>query len=70
MNPKFLLTSFLLIALNICFGQKNSKWDKWNWLMGEWAGEGRGKTGQGTGIFSLKPDLDEKILIRKNHFLI
>lgn len=35
--------------------------------MGEWVGEGSGQTGQGAGTFSFKPDLDQKILVRKSH---
>ena len=35
--------------------------------MGNWEGEGSGQPGQGGGTFSFKPDLDQKILIRKSH---
>jgi hypothetical protein len=48
-------------------GQPDTTWSKWNWLIGEWVGEGSGTPGQGAGWFSLQPDLDGKILIRKNH---
>ena len=47
--------------------QKNETWEKWNWLIGDWTGEGSGSPGQGSGWFSLLPDLDNKILVRKNH---
>ena len=33
--------------------------------MGEWVGSGQ--PGQGGGTFSFKPDLDQKILVRKSH---
>ena len=63
----------IAIAL-CCFGlitmsraQQDSTWDGWNWLIGEWVGEGSGVPGQGSGGFSLLPDLDGKILVRKNH---
>ena len=36
-------------------------------LMGEWVGEGGGKTGESTGAFSFSLDLDKKIAVRKNH---
>jgi hypothetical protein len=36
-------------------------------LNGEWAGEGSGAPGQGAGGFSFAPDLQGKILVRKNH---
>jgi hypothetical protein len=51
----------------ICSGQQNNTWDKWNWLLGEWQGEGSGKPGQGGGTFSFSFSLDNKILIRKSH---
>src|SRR5260370_1217123 len=35
-------------------------------VVGEWTGEGSGKPGQGSGSFSLAPDLEGKILIRHN----
>ncbi len=52
---------------NPTFGQQESTWKGWSWLIGEWTGEGSGEPGQGSGSFSLLPDLDGKILIRKNH---
>jgi hypothetical protein len=58
----FLLTSQLVLSQ-----QTSSPWEKWNYLIGEWVGEGNGKPGQGEGSFSFKTDLDGKILVRKNH---
>ena len=49
------------------FAQQNTTWAKWQWLIGEWQGEGAGKPGAGSGTFSFKPDLNEKILVRKSH---
>jgi len=40
---------------------------KFSWLMGDWVGEGSGQPGQGEGSFSFKTDLDNHIIIRKNH---
>ncbi len=34
--------------------------------MGRWTGEGSGEPGTGSGAFSLAPDLQGKILVRKN----
>ena len=64
-----ILLIFILIAtLHKSFGQQaDSRWDKWKYLIGEWKGEGDGKPGQGKGSFSFLPDLDGKILVRKNH---
>jgi hypothetical protein len=63
----FILAVCLFGFAEICFGQQDSAWGRWNWLVGEWVGEGSGATGQGTGWFSLMPDLNGKILVRKNH---
>ena len=49
------------------FAQKNSSWDKWDWLIGSWKGEGSGNPGQGSGKFSFSYDLNNKILVRKAH---
>ncbi len=35
--------------------------------MGEWQGEGGGDPGQGTGTFTFAHDLDNTIIVRKNH---
>jgi hypothetical protein len=66
-------TRFLVLALvawgsvSMSSGQQDAAWSKWNWLIGEWVGEGSGQPGQGGGTFSLQPDLNGKILVRKNH---
>jgi len=52
---------------SLSFGQSAVTWAKFDWLMGEWVGEGTGQPGQGEGTFSFKQDLDKKIIIRKNH---
>jgi hypothetical protein len=44
---------------------KGDPWEPFRFLIGEWVGEG--KEGQGTGFFSLAPDLQGKVLVRKNH---
>ena len=44
---------------------KDDPWEPFHFLIGEWVGEG--KEGQGTGHFSLAPDLGGKILVRRNH---
>jgi len=43
-----------------------SPWAPLSFLIGEWIGEGGGQPGQGTGTFSFLPDLNQKILVRKN----
>lgn len=41
-------------------------WSRWQFLMGEWVGEGTGEPGEGTGGFTFALDLQEQILVRKN----
>ena len=41
-------------------------WKAWQFLIGEWEGEGTGAPGEGKGGFSLEPDLQGRILVRKN----
>ncbi len=67
MRTKFILTIMLFGLFTSCYGQQKSAWDKWNWLVGEWTGEGTGAPGTGGGTFSFKQDLDENILVRKSH---
>ncbi len=70
--PVFVI--FILIATaNKSFGQlpdpdsHRDQWNQWAYLIGAWKGEGDGKPGQGKGSFSFLPDLDGKVLVRKNH---
>lgn len=68
MNKKiFLIGVLFLFAGGICFSQNNSSISNFQWLIGEWKGEGSGKPGQGEGSFSFQFDLDSKILKRKSH---
>jgi len=45
---------------------KQAGWGAVQYLVGDWTGEGGGEPGQGNGSFSFKPDLQGKILVRKN----
>jgi hypothetical protein len=67
MKAKQILIIAILGFYMPCFGQQSSTWDKWDWLTGDWIGEGSGQPEQGGGTFSFKLDLDKKILIRKSH---
>jgi len=67
MKSRLLLTVAFFGIFTVCFGQQNSTWNKWEWLTGEWVGEGSGQPGQGGGTFSFKTELDNKILVRKSH---
>jgi hypothetical protein len=47
--------------------ETTSGWALFEYLLGDWVGEGGGQTGQGTGEFSFHPDLQNRILVRKNY---
>jgi hypothetical protein len=57
----------LLIPLISSAQGTNGIWKPFEFIIGEWAGGGSGTPGQGTGEFSLKPELGNKILVRRNH---
>ncbi len=60
-SPKILLAAILLFSGQLLFGQQSKNpWEKWNFLIGEWVGEGNGQPGQGEGKFSFQTDLDGK----------
>jgi len=42
-------------------------WASLDPLIGDWVGEGGGQPGQGAGEFSFHPDLQNRILVRKNY---
>lgn len=67
MKTKLFLTATLFLLTLTCFAQQSTTWDKWNWLIGEWKGEGSGQLGQGGGTFSFAFNLDKKVIIRKSH---
>jgi hypothetical protein len=65
------LSLLVLAALTCTAGGQTSPgpaaWDGWQFLLGEWVGEGSGDPGQGSGGFTLLPDLQNTVLVRKNH---
>jgi hypothetical protein len=67
MKAKFLLTFTLFGFISFCSGQDNSAWNRWNWLIGNWKGEGSGQPGQGSGTFSFFFDLDKNVIVRRSH---
>lgn len=42
-------------------------WFSWQFLVGEWVGQGGGAPGQGGGSLSFQFDLQQQVLLRKNH---
>ena len=57
--------AFTLAADALPVQAKDDPWGPFQFLIGNWVGEG--KEGQGSGYFSLTPDLQGKVLVRKNH---
>ena len=56
----------LLVFTKVLLAQNPDKsWEKWQYLLGEWKGEGSGQPGSGAGTFTLKPKLGGSILERK-----
>jgi hypothetical protein len=41
-------------------------WSAFQFLLGEWTGEGSGNPGQGNGIFTFSLDLQDHVIIRRN----
>ncbi len=46
---------------------KPSPWQAWQFLLGDWEGEGTGEPGEGIGNFSFATDLQGTVLVRRNH---
>src|SRR5882724_5087765 len=56
----------IFASLLIAVGARAEDWGPLQFLVGSWAGEGRGEPGRGSGSFSFTPDLQGKILVRKS----
>lgn len=71
MKPQsVVIFTFLIIYFTLPSpGQQKNTLDlsPWKFLIGEWVGEGTGSPGEGTGGFTLLPDLRNTILVRRNH---
>jgi len=67
MKIKILLLITILGMFSVSQAQQNDRWMNWEWLKGEWVGEGSGQTSEGKGTFSFANELDGKIMVRKSH---
>lgn len=71
MNRIILLLVIVLLCLTgLVMAQaplQKADWKAWNFLIGEWTGEGGGGPGQGSGSFSFALDLQGQMLVRRNH---
>jgi hypothetical protein len=60
----------LLMFVAALDAQQNDAWKKLDFLLGDWvgvAGEKDGQLGAGQGDYSFRPELKEKIIVRRNH---
>ncbi len=64
------LTAFLLtVSAAVSIAQPSAPpadWSAWEFLVGDWVGEGTGSPGEGTGGFTFSYDLQKRILVRRN----
>src|ERR1035437_2004808 len=67
---RYLLPLSIICSIVVCLhaspADKPQGWGPVQSLVGDWTGEGGGGPGQGSGTFSFKPDLQGKILVRRN----
>ena len=68
---RMLLVLFAIFLIgSILNAQQKSRptqWDPYRFLVGDWIGEGGGDPGKGSGSFSFAFDLQQTVLVRKNH---
>jgi hypothetical protein len=58
---------FGLFAVLAQASEAADPWAPCRFLIGDWVGEGSGAPGQGSGAFSLALELEDKIMVRRNH---
>ena len=46
----------------------DADWDSWQFLLGDWVGGGVNNEDSGTGTFSFSLELQDRIIVRKDHF--
>ena len=64
--PLLLLWLLGLTQIQVLAAEVPHAWKPFEFMLGDWVGAGTEKSSQGTGEFSLKFELDQKILVRKN----
>ena len=65
------LVCLVLLAATLGFAQagpakSSNPFEGLHFLLGDWVGTGTGEPGEGSGGFSLKPELNGQILVRRN----
>lgn len=61
------ISIFFMGANRVSAQQKAVTVPEWNFVLGDWIGEGSGKPGEGAGWFTFNKELDGNVLVRKNH---
>jgi hypothetical protein len=67
---KTILFATLLAALPLSAQSGDAAWKKFDFMLGKWvgaAGEKETPHGAGQGGFSFEPELNQKIIVRRNH---
>jgi hypothetical protein len=70
MKKAIFLMLFVDLAAPSLFAQQrnlDSLWRPFEFLIGEWVGDGKGIPGQGSGVASFAFDLNKNAIVRKNH---
>jgi hypothetical protein len=67
MRRLLIVAAVVMLAGSAAVGQSEDRWNDFRFLLGEWAGVGKGSPGEGAGTFSFELGLDGKVLIRKSH---
>jgi hypothetical protein len=69
-SGKVVFLASILLFTELVPAQQSAKpvsWHAFEFLLGEWVGEGSGDPGQGVGGFTFLPDLQNTVLVRKNY---
>jgi hypothetical protein len=61
------VAGLLPLSLTSSGQETTSGWAPFEYLLGDWVGEGGGQPGQGSGEFSFHFDLQNRILVRKSY---
>jgi hypothetical protein len=61
------VAGLLPVSIGSSAQETASGWAPFEYLLGNWVGEGGGQPGQGTGEFSFHPDLQNRILVRRSY---
>jgi hypothetical protein len=62
-----LVLGLVLAPLYAKAAAADDPWAPYRWLIGDWVGEGTGGPGQGSGGFTFALELQDKVIVRKNH---